>query len=145
MKTLIFLCAAAFAVFSSVEGHARDTRHEFAIAGVMENEGFANRLEGVSFYFGEQNHPAIKENFGEFRTNKKTNAFGKSDLEACQWVMLSALVQLHVRARSLGADAVINIRSNYKNREFTSETHYICGAGGLMAGVALIGDIVDLE
>ena len=133
MKTLIFLCAAAFAVFSSVEGHARDTRHEFAIAGVMENEGFANRLEGVSFYFGE------------FRTNKKTNAFGKSDLEACQWVMLSALVQLHVRARSLGADAVINIRSNYKNREFTSETHYICGAGGLMAGVALIGDIVDLE
>jgi uncharacterized protein YbjQ (UPF0145 family) len=59
--------------------------------------------------------------------------------------MLSALIQFRDKARSLGANAVVNIRSNFKNNLFVSETEYSCGAGGLMAGVALIGDFVKLE
>ena len=89
--------------------------------------------------------PPVIKNFGEYRTNKKTNAFGKSDHEACNWVMMSALVQLHQRAVSLGANAVINVKSNYKNNETSSTTNYTCGAGSLMAGVALIGTFVTLE
>ena len=111
----------------------------------MENPEYSSRLEGVSFYFSDQEHPPVAINHGEFRTNKKTNAFGKSDLKACQWVMLSALVQLHQRAQSLGANAVINIKSNYKNNEVSSPTLYTCGAGATVAGVALIGTIVELE
>jgi len=59
--------------------------------------------------------------------------------------MMSALLQLHQRAQSMGANAVINIKSNYKNREVSSETDYTCGAGATIAGVALIGTIVELE
>jgi uncharacterized protein YbjQ (UPF0145 family) len=59
--------------------------------------------------------------------------------------MLSALLALHQRAITLGANAVVNIRSNYKNDLFRSDTEYTCGAGGLMAGVALIGDFVLIE
>jgi uncharacterized protein YbjQ (UPF0145 family) len=98
----------------------------------------------VSFYFGNQPHPEIIKNLGEDRTNKKTNAFNKSDKEACEWVMLSALLQLKERAQSLGANAVVNIRSNYKNNETSSDTEYTCGAGAIMAGVALIGTFVTL-
>ncbi len=124
---------------------ARDTRHHFPISDVMDNPEYAAQLDGVSFYFGEQPHPAVVKTFGKDRTNKKTNAFNKSDEEACQWVMLSALKQLKLRADDLGANAVINIISNYKNDQKSSETEYTCGAGGLMAGVALIGEFVVTE
>jgi uncharacterized protein YbjQ (UPF0145 family) len=124
---------------------ARNTIHQFSIAEFMENSSHSSRLQGVGFYFGDQPHPAVSQSFGEYRTNKKTNAFNKDDKEACEWVFLSALLSLYERAQSLGANAVVNIRSNYKNNVVSSATEYTCGAGGLMAGVALIGDFVVIE
>ena len=132
-------------LFAGPDAWARNTIHQYSIADVMENPEYASRLEGVSFYSGNQEHPPITTNHGEFRTNKKTNAFNKTDLYACQWVMMSALLQLHMRAISMGANAVINIKSNYKNNEVSSETDYTCGAGATVAGVALIGTVVVLE
>jgi uncharacterized protein YbjQ (UPF0145 family) len=124
---------------------ARNTIHHFSVADVLGKAENSSRLQGVSFYFGDQTHAEIKKNHGEDRTNKKTNAFNKSDLEACQIAMMSALLQLHKRAQSLGANAVVNIKSNYQNNVVSSETEYVCGAGGLMAGVALIGTFVGLQ
>jgi uncharacterized protein YbjQ (UPF0145 family) len=82
---------------------------------------------------------------GEFATNKKTNAFGKSDLEACQHVFLSAVIELQERARKEGGNAVINIKSNYKNEVRESATEFTCGAGAVIAGVALTGEVVTLR
>ncbi|HKJ18389.1 MAG TPA: excinuclease ATPase subunit [Xanthomonadales bacterium] len=124
---------------------ARNTLHQLPIADVLNNPDYAAQLEGVKFYFGNQPHPEVVKSFGQDRTNKKTNAFGKSDDEACQWVMLSALLQLKQRADQLGANAVINIKSNYKNNLTSSETEYTCGAGAIMSGVALVGDFVLIE
>ena len=56
-----------------------------------------------------------------------------------------ARLTLHQRALTLGANAVINIRSNYKNNMTKSDTEYTCGAGKFVAGVALIGDFVIVE
>ena len=42
-------------------------------------------------------------------------------------------------------DAVVNIESNYKNRQFSSETEFECGAGAIMAGVALKGTLVKFN
>jgi len=145
MKTLSYLISMVLCIFMSAELEARDTRHRYLVSEVTENPEYAARLQGVDFYFGAQPHPGIVEDFGEWPTNKKTNAFGKTDQFACQWAMLSALLSLHQRAVSLGANAVINIRSNYKNQEFVSETHFECGAGALMAGVAFKGTIVRTE
>jgi uncharacterized protein YbjQ (UPF0145 family) len=145
MNKNIFLILVVSVIMLAPDALARDTRHRFSIADVMENAENASQLEGVSFYFGEQSHPAIKKNHGEFRTNKKTNAFNKSDLQACERAMMSALLQLYQRAQSLGVNAVINIKSNYKDNVVSSETEYVCGAGALVAGVALIGTFVEVE
>lgn len=145
MRTLIAMSLLLVSLSWSATASARDTRHQFPINDVLNNPEYASELEGVKFYFGEQSHPAVVKSFGTDRTNKKTNAFNKSDEEACQWVMLSALKQLKSRADQLGANAVINIISNYKNDQKSSETEYTCGAGGLMAGVALIGEFVVIE
>jgi uncharacterized protein YbjQ (UPF0145 family) len=59
--------------------------------------------------------------------------------------MMSALLQLYQRAQSLGVNAVINIKSNYKDNVVSNETEYVCGAGALVAGVALIGTFVEVE
>lgn len=143
-RNLVFLCSLLLMLITS-DATARDTIKQWPIADVLENSEYAERLQGVSFYFGDQSHPSIVENFGEYRTNKKTNGFNKSDEEACQWVMLTALLQLHQRAVSLGANAVVNIRSNYKNKETSSDTEYTCGSGALMSGVALIGTFVTVD
>lgn len=142
MKALSLVISMILFLFMAAEVEARDDRQRYLVSEVMNNPEYATRLEGVDFYFGAQPHPGILQDFGEWPTNKKTNAFGKTDQFACQWAMLSALLSLHQRAISLGANAVINIRSNYKNQEFVSETHFECGAGAVMAGVALKGTIV---
>ncbi|KTG21872.1 excinuclease ABC subunit A [Pseudoalteromonas sp. XI10] len=101
-------------------------------------------LLDIPLYFADQSHSSIKTNYGEVITNKKTNAFNKTDREACEWLMLSALKALQERAVREGMNAVVNIQSYYKKREFVSQTEYQCGAGTFVAGVALKGTLVKL-
>jgi uncharacterized protein YbjQ (UPF0145 family) len=124
---------------------ARDDVGTYPLADVLGNPEYAKRLEGVQFFFGTQAHPAIERTVGEFQSNKKTNAVGKSDKEACEWAFLSALLSFHQRALSEGADAVVNITGYYKKQPFSSETHFQCGAGATMAGVTLKGTVVKLK
>ena len=119
---------------------ARDTRHQFEIATAIAAGKADGTLDGtVQFHFKGARAPAVATRLGPANTNKKTNAFGKSDATACQWVFLGALKALQEAAKDRGANAVIDIESNYKSRVFASATQYECGAGGLMAGVALKG------
>lgn len=125
--------------------HARDEIMQFPIVDVMQNDEYASRLEGVQFFFGDQAHPAVGHNYGEFQSNKKTNAFNKSDKGACEWAFLSALLSFHQRALAEGGDAVVGIRGYYKKNKFKSETDFQCGAGKIMAGVTLKGKVVKLQ
>lgn len=145
MNKYVIVIIALITIFGGTNALARNSMLEFDVADVLNKDENKSRLTGVSFYFGDQEHPPVAEELGEDRTNKKTNAFNKSDEVACQWVMMSALLQFHQRAKILGADAVVNIRSNYKNNVVSNNSKYICGAGGIIAGVALIGDFVKLE
>ena len=145
MNKYVIVIIALITIFGRTNALARNSMLEFDVADVLNKDENKSRLTGVSFYFGDQEHPPVAEELGEDRTNKKTNAFNKSDEVACQWVMMSALLQFHQRAKILGADAVVNIRSNYKNNVVSNNSKYICGAGGIIAGVALIGDFVKLE
>ncbi|MBX8469259.1 excinuclease [Pseudomonas sp. RIT778] len=78
-------------------------------------------------------------------TNKKTNAFNKTDQEACEWVVQSAIISLHQAAKSAGANAVTNIVSFYKSNERKDAKTYECHAGAIMAGVALKGDLATVQ
>ncbi|MFA7555632.1 MAG: excinuclease ABC subunit A [Spongiibacteraceae bacterium] len=99
----------------------------------------------VRFYFGDQSHGKVTKRYGEYTSNKKTNAFNKSDKEACQWVFLSAMKALKDRALREGGNAVINIKSNYKRRTSSSSDTFDCGAGAVMAGVTMVGTVVTIN
>ncbi|WP_299009965.1 excinuclease ABC subunit A [uncultured Shewanella sp.] len=125
---------------------ARDTIENYSVSDTMALEQSKSILgNDISFYFGNTEHPPVIQRFVTFGTSNKTNAFNKTDKEACQWVFLSAMKELRNKARSVGANAVINIKSNYRDNLTISDTTFQCGAGFLIAGVALVGDMVTLD
>lgn len=141
--TSLVVLGVAFAAIGTAQ--ARDTKHVLPINAAMAANDTQEKLEGtVKFYFGNQAHPKVLNKLASDLTNKKTNAFGKADEVACNWAFLSAMVQLEKRAIELGANAVVNIVSYYKRKEFSSPSEFECHAGALMAGVALKGDFVKI-
>ena len=124
---------------------ARNDIQSFSIQEALSQEQTKERVGNeVRFYFGNQKHGKILKSWGEVGTNKKTNAFMKEDQESCTWAFLSALISLRDRALKEGGNAVVNIKSNYKGKTTSSETNFQCGAGNVLAGVALKGKIVKL-
>lgn len=146
LKSGFLLLTVAGVVSWVPASYARDDVQAFSVAEVLSSaDGKAKLGDSIQYAFGTTSLGNVSKNFGEFRTNKKTNAFGKSDEKACKWAFLSAMISLKDRAITEGGNAVINIRSNYKNNETSSETTFQCGAGGVIAGVALIGDVVTID
>lgn len=124
---------------------ARDDKLFFSINSAMNSDLAKMKLDQrVTFSFGEQ-APAFTANKGTFVSNKKTNAFNKSDQAACERAFLSAMLSLRDRALKEGGNAVVNIHSFYKQEAYHSNTDYECHAGAVMAGVALKGTVVTVQ
>ncbi|WP_414444810.1 excinuclease ABC subunit A [Burkholderia sp. 22PA0106] len=138
------LMVAAVALLGVSQAQARNDVGTYPIDAALAT-GAGSVGTDVSLYFAGQPHPAIVKEYGEFDTNKKTNAFGKSDIDACRHVFLSAVIELQARARKEGGNAVIDIKSNYKKQLVASATEFTCGAGAVVAGVALTGNVVTLK
>ena len=146
MKRFSQLITAAAIICCTTAAQARDDIQDYSISEALSTEK-AKELLGsdITFYFGDQKHGSVTKKFGEFGTNKKTNGVGKSDKAACQWVFLSAMISLRDRARTEGANAVVNIRSNYRNNTTSSAATFKCGSGAIMSGTALLGDVVTIK
>jgi uncharacterized protein YbjQ (UPF0145 family) len=145
---MIRITVSAFAALLALApaAHARDTRLELPLQELVNSdEARAAGIDGsVRFYLAGQK-VAVSQRMGEDVANRKTNAFNKSDREACRWVALSALKALQEKARQQGANAVVDIVSYYKKNEFRSTTNYECHAGAFTAGVALKGTYAKVK
>lgn len=146
MKKIIMMSVALLLTATSAQTFAREDVSEFSIADALSLEQAKDKLGNeVRFYFGNQRHGKVVKNWGVVSTNKKTNAFLKSDEEACTQAFLSAMITLRKRAIKEGGNAVINIKSNYKGSPLNSDVVFECGAGNVIAGVALKGTVVKLR
>jgi len=143
--TILRVVAVALVLAVASSADARDDRLKFAVADAMKTSDAKAKLDGsVKFYWGK-NVPGGARTMGTFTANKKTNFFNKSDAEGCYWAWLSAMVSLQQRAIKEGGNAVVNIHSVYRDKEFTSATEYECGAGNVTGGVALRGTVAKLK
>lgn len=146
MKNIVAVCMSAIVILAAVNVEARDDRGMWSISEALNTEDAKQRLnKNIRFYFGSQSHPKITKNFGEYMSNKKTNAFNKTDERACQWNFLSAMLSFQDRALQMGGNAIVNIRSYYKKNEISSQTEFQCGSGAFVSGVTFLGDVVKLE
>lgn len=136
--------AIAFALLLATPAQAREDILTLPLDELLASDDAKQALLDVPMFFAGQPLPAVKSS-KEVTTSRKTNAFNKSDEEACRWVMLSALKVLQDAAQKGGYDAVANIKSNYDHNEFASSTEYQCGAGTFIAGAALKADLVRFE
>ncbi|XQW84888.1 excinuclease ABC subunit A [Thalassotalea piscium] len=142
-KLICFIVSSTFLFSLNVQ--AKDDVGKYPIEPLLKSSKAKKvLLDDIALYFGEQSYPKSTETYGEVMSNKKTNAFMKSDSEACEWVMLSALIALQERAKKEGMNAVVNIQSYYKKHDFVSTSEFECGAGHLLAGVTLKGTLVKI-
>ena len=138
-------CTVAALLVTTPIADARDTLHKFPLEAALAKAQASGKLApNVKLFFGNAKTPKPTAQLGQTRTNKKTNFFNKSDQEACEWTFMSAMIAMTSYAQRVGGNAIINIRSNYKNIEFSSDTEYECGAGNVTGGVAFVGDVVKL-
>jgi len=146
MKQTVMGLVSLVALSIAIPAVARDDRLKFPVdAALAKGQNYKEKLDPqIKLYFGKPSKLKVAKTIGEWTSNKKTNAFNKSDQEACNIAFISAAVSLQDRAKREGGNAVINIHSVYKNDKFESPTEYLCGAGSTMAGVALRGTVVTL-
>lgn len=122
---------------------ARTTFHDLSVAEAKQSSQ-SGQLRDVPFYMAGEAHPKVAKDLGEFTSNRRTNAFNKSDVDACHIAFLSAIIALQERAKDLGGDAVIDIQSTTRHNDLTSATEYRCAAGNVVANVVLTGHAVKL-
>ena len=143
------LAAAATLLLATLPGisQARDTALYLPFDKVVAEAIATGKIDGSVKFYLAGNKPAGKVSVispGAV-TNKKTNAFNKTDEVACEWALQSALITLHQAAKKVGANAVTDIASFYKSNERKDAKTYECHAGAVMAGVALRGDLAKVQ
>lgn len=136
---------AALLALAPAAAWARSTMHDYDIQSALESDLGKEKLLDVPVYFAGQSHPAVASDLGEFKANRSTNAFAKSDASACRTAFLSAVISLQTRARREGGNAVIDVKSITKHQDLESATQYRCAAGSVIANVVLTGRVVRIE
>ena len=145
MKIAVYLVLGLVFVFGASTSQARNEVLRFSIEEALSQPEADSRLDSsIRLFFGDQAVPAIERKLGTFTSNRKTNGFNKSDVEACNWAFLSAMMSLQERAVREGGNAVVNIRSFYRKSEFSSASDFECGAGTFVVGITMVGEVVTL-
>lgn len=145
-QNMLVFALAMVSATASATAQANDRTVMLPLAAAMgANDAQAKLGNSVKYYFGDQQVVGAFKPLDSAKTSQKTNAFAKSDATACNWVFLSAMLQLQKHAQQVGADVVTNIRSNYNNEEKSSQTEFECHVGAIMAGVALKADFGKME
>jgi hypothetical protein len=145
MKKLVWMTTGFGILLATVwPAAARDDKHVLPIAAALESPEAKGKLNGsVKFLFGREKPAQAGPILATPTVTGKSHTGSGSAEKACNAAFLSAITQFHNRAKKLGAIAVVNIVSNYRNNpEFSSTTQFECHQGSNTTAVMLRGDIV---
>jgi hypothetical protein len=125
--------------------HARDEQRLYEIASALGTPEGKDRFDDtIQFFWAEQDTPAAEQSFSIHTAERKTFLPTRTEQDACDKSFIEALASLRDAARKIGANAVVGIKSLYKNREFRSATQYECRLSYFAASVTLEGRLVKL-
>ena len=147
---------------------AVDERTSYSIKEALDSPVGRKRVRAdVALYFAGQAPPADTRPLGQVDAHRRgtigmvdtgTSAntggerfpntiSGQHDRltkEACVKAFVVVLSDLQVKARRAGADAVIELKSNFRGQELASDSQFLCGHGVWRAHVALHGQMAKL-
>lgn len=147
MKKIIAVAIGLFCLGTiATQVLAEDNWHQFSVSAA-ETSTLGNDMLNpeIKFYMKGQGHPKVIKRIGEYKSNKRTNGFGKSAQQACDRAFISALASFQDRALKEGGNAVIDIYSITKDQPFESAEEYSCLKGGFVTNVALMGTVATLS
>jgi len=145
MRNAIRWLLAASLLLLAETSTARETFHDLSVDEAMKGPDSSALHADVPIYMQGQDHPAVAENLGVFTSNRRSNGVGKTDEQACARAFVSAIIAFQERAKELGGNAVVDIKSITKHNDLVSATQYRCVAGATMSNVALTGTVVKLK
>lgn len=121
--------------------HARDKVQLEPLEEAVRMGLEQGKLDGsVKFYLsGAPTPELVAPHLGEEHVNRRTTSGGKTPVFACHWAALSGLITLQENAKKLGANAVVDLHSFYKEKTFKDPVNFECYAGGFLTGVTLKG------
>ena len=125
---------------------AKDRIQHYPFANAVAEATKSGKLDGtVKFYLhGTNPQGQVDVIKSDVSVNRKTNAFGKADQKTCDWALQSALIALQDAAKQAGANAVIDIVSDYGD-EYRDSEKYECHVGFLMSGVIMKGKLAKVQ
>lgn len=147
MKKWLWLVLFGFFMLpvTALPGLAADSWHQFSARDAQSGSlGKAKLTPNVKLFMKGEAHPKVVKTLGEFKSNQRTNGFGKSAQVACDTAFISALIALQGRAEKEGGNAVIDIFTITKDKPFESAEQYSCIKGGFVTNVALKGTVAIL-
>ena len=139
LVAIALLCAPGLSFASDKIAH-------FPFANAVAAATQSGKLDGtVKFYLaGSAPQSQVTVLKSDVSVNRKTNAFGKGDQKTCDWALQSALIALQDQAKAAGANAVVDIVSDYDN-EYRDPEKYECHVGFLMSGVIMKGKLAKVQ
>ena len=140
----LLLTIACLSVFIPGRAHARNDKYLLPISVALQSKDAQENPDGsVKFFFGNQAASEIMTKLGAGSTHQRSSTRPSEDARSCNVAFIKALVALQKNAKQLGANAVVNIASYYKNNTLSSATEFECHAGAA-AHVMLKGDFVKI-
>ena len=119
---------------------ARNEFQPFSINEAVAAPGAAAQLDStVKLYFGGQSATNVAKTLRDILVVRRVNTVLNKGDAACRSAFVEAIGFLQKAARAAGGNAVINIRSNFKNNERSSEVDYDCSVGSFRSVVSLKG------
>ena len=146
MRFIKFIIPVLFIVLiCSVVAQAADRRLNLSVKTALESETAQKKLLDVPVYMKGQKYPPATNVSREFKSNKRTNGFNKSDERACEIAFISAVIALQTRAQKEGGNAVIGVYSITKDVVYENAKNYSCLAGSIVVNVALKGKVATIK
>ena len=144
MKSIVIALVGLLIVLLAPPVSARNDKYLLSISAALQSKDAPETPDGsVKFFFGKQETLEIATKLGSGSTHQRSSTRPSDDAKSCNVAFLKALVALQKNAKQLGANAVVNIVSYYKNDTLSSATEFECHAG-VSAHVMLKGDFVKI-
>lgn len=143
-KAIIQLMGSVIVLLTAWPVSACNDKYLLPISSALQSKDAREIPDGsIKFFFGKKETPEIVTQLGRYSTHQRSSTRPSEDAKACNVAFLKALVILQKRAQQLGANAVVNIASYYKNDTLSSATEFECHAG-VSAHVMLKGDLAKI-
>ncbi|QOK98817.1 excinuclease ABC subunit A (plasmid) [Ralstonia pseudosolanacearum] len=144
MKPRLLLISLCFAAIGT-PALARDDVDTYPISEALASEGPDKIAGDIGLYFAGQQHAPVAQSLGVVSLRKTTSTIGAPMESACQYALISTVQALQARARQMGGNAVVEIKSNDRKYPVENTSEFACRAGTFVVAVALKGEVVKLD